>query len=236
MWKEWGKVVCTRTSKKKKKETRSSVHKVDIDVKDDVPIVDVLIDNIVISNAYIDGGASINVMSKKMLKDVGLIYSNTSSPYRIKLADNTRVKTLGVVRGLDVDVCGISAPTTFQVIPTKPGSKAYPLILGRPWLRKVKAVQKWDTGELILQDKDKRVRYNIRSQEKEFLKESSMATNSSSSDLIDEDDEDEEETEYTSKDLSEGEEVKGMAFGVFLGVDMEVNEAVGEEDDVEHNK
>ena len=37
--------------------------KVDIDVGDDVPVIDVIIDGQTISNAYIDGGASINVMS-----------------------------------------------------------------------------------------------------------------------------------------------------------------------------
>ena len=71
--------------------------KVDIDVGDDVPVIDVIIGQ-TISNAYIDGGASINVMSEKTMKDVDLKLSSLNSPYRIKLVDNTRVKTLRVVK------------------------------------------------------------------------------------------------------------------------------------------
>ena len=132
--KEWGKLASTRESTKKKKKDNGTpmAQKVDIDVGDDVHVVDVIIDAQTISNAYIDGGASINVMSEKTMKDADLKLSLLNSPYRIKLADNTRVKTLGVVKNLQVDVCGISVPTTFQVIPAKSDARAYPLILGRP--------------------------------------------------------------------------------------------------------
>ena len=133
--KEWGKLASTREHKnKKKEENMEMVHKVDIKVKDAVSIVDVLIEGQKIPNAYIDGGASINVMSEKAMKDAGLHCLTTSLPYRIKLANNTGVKALGVVKNIEVDVCGIYAPIAFQVIPTKPDARAYPVILGQPWL------------------------------------------------------------------------------------------------------
>ena len=91
------------------------------------------------------------MMSEKTMKDADWKLSSLNSPYCIKFPNNTRVKTLGVVKNLLMDVCGISVPTTFQVIPTKPNARAYPLILRRPWLRHVKVVQKWKIGDLILQ-------------------------------------------------------------------------------------
>jgi len=215
--KEWGKLASTReVGKKKKKNSEGTpmAQKIDIEVGDDVPVVDVIIDGQTISNAYIDGGASINVMSEKTMKDADLKLSSTNSPYRIKLADNTRVRTLGVVKNLEVDVCGISMPTTFQVIPTKPDAKAYPLILGRPWLRKVKAVQKWETGDLILQGRNKKVRYNIKSRHREVVRDESSTFESSEAESTDE-----EETSGNSEDSTSEGEVEGVAFGLCLGID-----------------
>jgi len=52
-------------------------------------------------------------------------------------------------------------PTTFYVIPTKLDGRAYSLILGRPWLYKVKIIKKWKIGDLILQGRTRRCSMNL---------------------------------------------------------------------------
>ena len=82
---QWSKFV-TRSSRHKKKKALEEVHKVDIELVDDVPIVDAVVKGITVRRVYMDGGATINAMSQSlMVEDLGLRCTEPSS-LKIKLA------------------------------------------------------------------------------------------------------------------------------------------------------
>ncbi|MCO5558646.1 hypothetical protein L7F22_012232 [Adiantum nelumboides] len=76
-----------------------------------------------------------------------------------KLANNSKVKCLGIIKNVHVTVLDVSAKVDFYVMPSK--GEGYPLILGRPWLMEVNADQKWGSGKLVLQ-KGKRIVYDMK--------------------------------------------------------------------------
>ena len=55
------------------------------------------------------------------------------------MANHQKVKCLGIVKSLEVEAYAVKAVVDFHVMPAALG--AYPIILGRPWLRAVNAVQ-----------------------------------------------------------------------------------------------
>ena len=70
------------------------------------------------------------------------------SGFCIRLENHQRVRCLGVVRKLEVEAYLVKTIVDFHVIPA--GLGAYPIILGRPWLRAVNAVQDWKRGTISL--------------------------------------------------------------------------------------
>ena len=65
------------------------------------------------------------------------------------------------------------------VVPTKADKLAYPIILGRPWLREVKATQIWGTGEIIFDKGKKKVRYDLRTGHSKTLHHNESSSESS---------------------------------------------------------
>ena len=98
--------------------------------------MDTYIEGHKVSNVYVDGGAQMCVMSEKMMHKLGLEVDGPCNA-RAKLANNVSVKCVGVIRKVKVRVCGIETPINFYVLPAK--GEGYPIILGRPWLIKMRA-------------------------------------------------------------------------------------------------
>ena len=71
---------------------------------------------------------------------MGLVAASVSG-FCIRLANHQKVKCLGVVRDLEVEAYAVKTIVKFYVMPTRLG--AYPIILGRPWLCAVSAIQDW---------------------------------------------------------------------------------------------
>ncbi|MCO5612703.1 hypothetical protein L7F22_066972 [Adiantum nelumboides] len=112
-----------------------------------------------------DGGAQICVMSEHVFHRLGLKIS-APAPYKAKMANNVKVKCLGIVNGVRVKVCEVEVELDVYVMPTK--GEGYPIILGRPWLMIMQARQDWGTGMLELSPhkgsgkKTKVVRYDMK--------------------------------------------------------------------------
>lgn len=142
MRRQWSKMVSTR------KRTSKGVNLIRVNPTTDVvPIVQASIKGQEISKVYVDGGAQICSMSEKIMYKLGLEVSGPSA-YKAKLANNSSVKCLGVIKGVRVTICGIEVEVNMYVIPSR--GKGYPIILGRPWLIAIKADQRWGTGKLVL--------------------------------------------------------------------------------------
>lgn len=63
------------------------------------------------------------------------------SNFRLCMPNHAKVKSFGILADLNVDVFNVHCKVDFHVMPV--GFGAYPLILGRPWLRKVREIQNW---------------------------------------------------------------------------------------------
>ena len=68
--------------------------------------------------------------------------------FRIRLANHQKVKCLGLVQDLELEIFGVKALVNVHVMPA--GLGAFPIILGRPWLRSVGAIQDWRKGLITL--------------------------------------------------------------------------------------
>ena len=97
-----------------------------------------------------DGGAQICVITQTCVEKMGLVVAGVSG-FRIRLANHQKVKCLGVVRDLEVEAYAVKTVVDFHVMPA--GLGAYPIILGRPWLRAVNAVQDWRRGTISVHGK-----------------------------------------------------------------------------------
>ena len=142
---QWPKVVSTRIPKKK---INPIIKALRVSTQEDIePIVDAYIKGRRISNVYVDGGAQMCVMTEKTMHKLGLEVLDNSK-CQAKLANNSSVQCLGIVKGVKVTVCSIDARVDMYVMATK--GEGYPIILGRPWLIAVNADQKWGAGTLVI--------------------------------------------------------------------------------------
>ena len=64
------------------------------------------------------------------------------------MANHQKVKCLGIVKRLEVEAYTVKTVVDFHVM--RAGLGAYPIILGRPWLRAVSAIQDWRHGTISL--------------------------------------------------------------------------------------
>ncbi|MCO5588627.1 hypothetical protein L7F22_042584 [Adiantum nelumboides] len=119
-----------------------------------------------------------------------------------KLANNSKVKCLGIIKDVHITILDVSAKVDFYVMPSK--REGYPLILGRPWLMEVNADQKWGSGKLVLQ-KGKRIVYDMKlgKQSNIYFETSTDKKSSDESSYGDEE-------SYTSEESSM--EVMGLVF------------------------
>ncbi|MCO5612579.1 hypothetical protein L7F22_066847 [Adiantum nelumboides] len=86
-------------------------------------------------------------MSEHVFNCLGLKIS-APAPYKAKMANNVKVKCLGIVNGVRVKVCEVDIEVDVSVMSTM--REGYPIVLGRSWLMTMQARQDWGTGMLEL--------------------------------------------------------------------------------------
>lgn len=111
------------------------------------PQVEATINGCEVGGCLIDGGAAINVISSWFMNEAGL-EPNKFSTIRLKVADQRCVRSLGQINQIPVTVNGVTVKLDFHVLDISSGKGGYPMILGRPWLRQVRAVNYWDKGKM----------------------------------------------------------------------------------------
>ncbi|MCO5574642.1 hypothetical protein L7F22_028431 [Adiantum nelumboides] len=131
---QWTKMVSTRRVKTKAMGLVSGRNLQDI-----TPVLNAYVKGQRVSNVYVDEGAQIYVMTEQTMQRLGL---KVNAPCKAKMANNSKVKFLGVINGLKIKVCEIEVEIDVYVMPTK--GEGYPIILGRPWLMAMQARQDWD--------------------------------------------------------------------------------------------
>ncbi|MCO5610888.1 hypothetical protein L7F22_065130 [Adiantum nelumboides] len=153
---QWPKLASTRIPKKRKEKVVKYIKS--NTPKDIEPIVDAYIKGKRVSNVYVDGGAQMCVITERTMHRLRLSITEPSDCHA-KLANNSKVKCLGIIKDVHITVLDVSAKVDFYVMPSK--GEGYPLSLGRSWLMEVNADQKWGSGKLVLQ-KGKRIVYDMK--------------------------------------------------------------------------
>ena len=107
------------------------------------------------------------MISEQVVHHLGLGVDKPA-PCKTKMANNTNVHCVGVIKALKVKTLGTEVTMDVFVMPNK--GEGYPLILGRPWLMAVRAKQYWGTGVIQLQGlKGKEIHYNIKTRRQQEL-------------------------------------------------------------------
>ena len=123
-------------------------------------VVNVRLNGTPVYGALLDGGSGVNVLSNSLCAELG-ITKFESAPFAVKMADQRRVQPLGLVKDLDLDIAGIRFKIAAMVLKMEDISGAYPLLLGRPWLRQAKVKQNWEHNTISLRRGKKKVRLSV---------------------------------------------------------------------------
>jgi len=90
----------------------------------------------------VDGGSDMNIISMKFY-DVWGIPKMDSTPFSIKLTDQTKVMPLGLVKNVPMRVAGIWFLIAFVVMELPSYSSSYLILLGRSWLKGAVVMHDW---------------------------------------------------------------------------------------------
>ena len=88
--------------------------------------------------AIIDSGASISMISYKVVKDLGLKIESPSTSLIISAAGSS-VRPLGIIKNLPIEIEGTTIPIDVEVI----DATTYSVLLGNDWSQKVDATYNW---------------------------------------------------------------------------------------------
>ncbi|MCO5574147.1 hypothetical protein L7F22_027927 [Adiantum nelumboides] len=187
---EMAKAISTCIPKKKGNVVRVAP----VEMEDIVPTIDCFIKGTLVRKGLVDGGAQICIMTEATMHRLNLKIHKTPE-VRVKMADNSKAKCLGMVRDVRVDALGVKHELDFYIMSSK--GNGYPLILGRPWLIKMGAKQDWETVELICERAGKKIVYDMKEKRHEEVSHESTTSES---------EEDLEDTTSSSEDLSSSSE------------------------------
>jgi len=113
-------------------KTKGKPHEVKV-VEIDVSIVDKILFKVLIN-----GGSGLNIMPLQIMKKLGLDITEPSS-FVINMTNQTPKTPLGQIQDCRLVTWGKKYSLTFHVIRMHSNREAFPLLLGRPWLRAANA-------------------------------------------------------------------------------------------------
>ncbi len=100
-------------------------------------IIQVQIGKNTIEDVLLDVGSKINIITKQLKLRLGLPKPKPT-PYNLKMADQTTMKPVGLIKDLKIYVHGILYITTFVVFQNNVVDSSCYMLSGRPWLKDVK--------------------------------------------------------------------------------------------------
>eukprot|EP00253_Pinus_taeda_P025356 PITA_25356 len=113
------------------------------------PIVTVQIYGQTLTNALVDLGAAINILTTATCQKLGITSAEPTSTM-LELADRSVVRPEGILHDVMVSVHSWEYPTNFLIINPKTRLDGHPLILGRPWLATANAYISCRQGNMII--------------------------------------------------------------------------------------
>ena len=112
-------------------------------------------------SSIVDGGSGINIISHKLYNEWNLPPMEPA-PFTIKLADQSKVAPLGLVKNVPVRIVGVRFLVAFVVMNLPSHNSSYSILLGRPWLKAAAVMHDWKNDTLILQSREGAVKVNLR--------------------------------------------------------------------------
>lgn len=113
-----------------------------------------------IQGCLVDGGAAVNVMAKWMMEDLELSPIKHTN-LRLKVADQRSIKCLGLLSQIPTTINGVTVKIDFHVLGVSEARGGYPIILGRPWLKAVRAIHNWKKGNMQIGTHQRKVKIQV---------------------------------------------------------------------------
>ena len=143
------------SSKVRKRAKIVDVHDISLDLG--TLVIDVIIDGSLINGVQVESGSSINLINVDTMEELGLT-SMTTTPIILKMANQSRVKPLGMLSQLLTTISGIDYKIDYVVFKISESISTYPILLERPWLYLARTKDDWNKGTLTI---GKRTNKNI---------------------------------------------------------------------------
>ena len=124
------------------------------------PVISVQIGNVLVSNVLIDLGATINVVNKKTVDQIGLSHLRPT-PTVLELSDRSKIKPEGALDDVIISLYSWEYPADFTVLEPKNPVGGHPLILGRPWLATADAYIGCRSGDMYISHGDSRKKVTL---------------------------------------------------------------------------
>ena len=133
----------------RKRNRVKEVHEVALNLDPGTPMVDVKIGGVLIPHAQVDGGSSVNLMTKETIELLGLT-GLMPTKILLKMADQHPVRPLGILKNVMNEVAEYTYSVHYVVFHVPNALSSYAILLGRPWLFDVKVRDDWGKGTLTI--------------------------------------------------------------------------------------
>ena len=86
--------------------------------EDITPVLDCYIKGRLVKKGLVDGGAQICIMTEELMQRLGM-HTHETPEIKVKMANNSKAKCLGICKNVSVEVFGIKKVVDFYVMSTK---------------------------------------------------------------------------------------------------------------------
>jgi hypothetical protein len=112
-------------------------------------VIQVYIGKNTIEDVLLDGGFGVNIIIEQLRLRLGLPKLKPT-PYNLRMANQTIIKLVGLIRDLKIYVYGILYITIFTILHNSVLDFNYSMLIGKPWLRDVKMAHYWGSNTITL--------------------------------------------------------------------------------------
>jgi hypothetical protein len=121
----------------------------------DYPSLEAILGGQPIQKILIDGRSGVNVINLAICRQLGIVKWEPCT-FWLRMADDSSVQPVGIIPDLEMVVQG-HVFTISVVIMDLPTKEAYPLLLGRPWLRSARIKHDWQNNVLIFRQGGRKI-------------------------------------------------------------------------------
>ena len=133
----------------RKRHRMRNTYKIAVNLDPGTPMIDVIIRGTLIPNAQVDGGSSVNLMTKETMEILGLT-GLLPTKILLKMADQHPVRPLGILKNVMTEVGEHRHSVHYIVFHIPNALSTYSILLGRPWLFDAKVRDDWGKGTLTI--------------------------------------------------------------------------------------